>query len=148
SGAAAATEPDAGREAGPAAAGDAEARLTAGLEADGHAVLWDLDFRTGETALGPGPFGSLDALAAYLRARPEVRVVLVGHTDAEGALAANVDLSRRRARAARDRLVADHGIAPGRLSAEGVGYLAPIASNASPEGRERNRRVEVVKASP
>jgi OOP family OmpA-OmpF porin len=73
-------------------------------------------------------------------------VALVGHTDAEGGLAANIDLSRRRAAAVRDRLVAQHGIAAERLSAEGVGWLAPRATNATEAGREANRRVEAVVA--
>jgi OOP family OmpA-OmpF porin len=46
----------------------------------------------------------------------------------------------------RDRLVAEHGIAPERLSAEGVGWLAPRATNATEAGREANRRVEAVVA--
>ena len=53
-------------------------------------------------------------------------------------------LSRQRAEAAERYLVQRHGIDPSRLSAEGAGYLAPVASNLTAEGREQNRRVEVV----
>lgn len=125
----------------------AEARppaLASVLDEEGHAVLWDLVFDTGAAALGPGPFASLGALAEWLRDHPGSRVALVGHTDTEGALPANIDLSRRRALAVRDRLIGAHGIAADRLLADGVGYLAPVASNATAAGRERNRRVEAV----
>jgi OOP family OmpA-OmpF porin len=116
------------------------------LAEEGRAVLWDVTFETGETALDAGGFASLDALALWLGDNPGARVALVGHTDAEGGLAANIDLSRRRAAAVRDRLVAQHGIAAERLSAEGVGWLAPRATNATEAGREANRRVEAVVA--
>jgi OOP family OmpA-OmpF porin len=131
-------------EAAPETAPEPAAELARRLEADGHAVLSDVAFGTGATDLGPGPLASLGALAAWLGRNPEARVALVGHTDTEGGLAANVELSRRRAAAVRQRLIAAHGIAPGRLTAEGVGYLAPRAPNATEAGREANRRVEVV----
>lgn len=114
------------------------------LERAGHAVLDDLAFESGAIALGPGPFASLAALAAYLRQNPDARVVLVGHTDAVGDLDANIGLSRRRAEAVRTRLVETYGVDPARLGAEGTGYLAPRASNLAAEGREANRRVEAV----
>lgn len=122
----------------------AASSLEAALERNGRAVLADLVFATGATDLGPDPFPSLAALAAFLEARADTTVVLVGHTDAEGALDGNIALSRQRAEAVAARLVSAHGIAAGRLRAEGVGYLAPIASNATEEGRRANRRVEVV----
>ncbi|EAR50636.1 OmpA domain protein [Oceanicola granulosus HTCC2516] len=121
--------------------------LGAELEARGHVVLGDLDFETGSARLGPGSFASLDALARYLAAAPARRVVLVGHTDSQGSLAGNISLSRRRADQVRTRLIAEHGTDPAQLTADGVGYLAPVASNLTPEGREANRRVEAVLVS-
>lgn len=118
--------------------------LASEIAATGHAVLDDLVFAPGSSELGPGPFASLDALAAWLADRPKITVVLVGHTDASGALEQNVALSRARARAVRDRLIAAHGIAAERLTAEGVGYLAPRAPNDTDAGRQLNRRVEVI----
>ncbi|WP_300059115.1 OmpA family protein [uncultured Roseobacter sp.] len=111
---------------------------------DGFVVLDDLDFDTGTTALGPGPFGSLTRLAELMTARPELRVALVGHTDTVGGLAPNITLSRERAQAVRARLVDQYQIDPDRLDAEGMGYLAPVATNLTPEGREKNRRVEAI----
>jgi OOP family OmpA-OmpF porin len=111
--------------------------LAATLAADWRAVLAGLAFAPGEVV-------ALAALAEAMRADTELRIVLVGHTDADGALAPNIALSRRRAEAVRDRLVERHGIAAERLRAEGVGYLAPLSANATAEGRQLNRRVEAV----
>ena len=118
--------------------------LATSLVEFGHVVLDDLDFGTGSAELGPGPFESLDALAAWLRGTPSARVLLVGHTDAVGSQEANVQLSERRAAAVAERLVAAHGTAPEQLQSIGAGYLAPVASNLTDQGRAANRRVEVV----
>ncbi|MGD9863804.1 MAG: OmpA family protein [Pseudodonghicola sp.] len=118
--------------------------LTDRLLAQGHVVLGDLDFGTGAGTLGAGPYGSLSMLAAFLAANPGYRLVVVGHTDSVGPLEGNLALSRQRAQAVRDRLIADYGADPARVTAEGVGYLAPVAPNLTPEGRDRNRRVEAV----
>lgn len=114
------------------------------LERSGRAPLDDLEFDTGSAALGARDFASLADLAEYLRLHPHDHVVLVGHTDAEGSLAANVALSRRRAEAVRARLISAHGAAAHQISAEGIGYLAPRAHNQSPDTRAQNRRVEAV----
>ena len=119
--------------------------LPEALKATGRAVLADLEFPTGSSKLAEdGPVQSLTELAAFLQMRPERSVVLVGHTDAEGALESNIDLSRQRADAVRQHLVQSLGIAPDRVQAEGVGYLAPLTTNDTPEGRSANRRVEVI----
>lgn len=117
------------------------------LDSTGRVVLSDLSFDTGSAQLAFGTYPSLDALAAYLRANPSRIVALVGHTDSSGSLDANIALSRRRAGSVLERLVTDFGIARRQLAAEGMGYLAPIATNLTPEGREANRRVEVIVTS-
>jgi len=114
------------------------------LRSNGYAVLANLDFATGSSDLGAGPFPSLNALADFLRADPAQRVALVGHTDTVGGLAPNIAISRARAQSVRQRLIADFGIAPGRLDAEGMGYLSPVTTNSDAVGRQENRRVEVV----
>jgi outer membrane protein OmpA-like peptidoglycan-associated protein len=131
----------------PAAAAVAASGIGGALETQGRAILADLAFQTGSAQLGDGPFPSLDALAAYLTANPTRRVALVGHTDAEGSLDANIALSRRRAGSVLERLVADYDIPRAQLAAEGMGYLSPVASNLTPAGREANRRVEVILTS-
>jgi outer membrane protein OmpA-like peptidoglycan-associated protein len=135
-------------EASPAAEAAEPSARTGGvwdrLEAVGHAALDDLSFGTGSSALADGSFPSLSALAAGLEARRTARVALVGHTDTSGPLDANIALSRRRAQSGRTELIDRYGTDPAQLVARGVGYLSPRGSNASPEGRTANRRVEVV----
>lgn len=114
------------------------------LVASGRVVLDDLDFGVGSAELGQGPFSSLDQLSTWLAANPTARVILVGHTDAVGSLEANTALSRRRAAAVSNRLATAFGTDRSQLQSGGAGYLAPAASNLSPEGRALNRRVEVV----
>jgi OOP family OmpA-OmpF porin len=129
----------------PVGAGAVESGdLSAALLGKGHSVLGDLDFETGSSSLGQGPFESLAALAAFLQNRPDLRVALVGHTDTVGGLDANITVSRARAGSVRQRLIDRHGVDAARMDAEGMGYLAPLASNLEDTGREQNRRVEVV----
>lgn len=118
--------------------------LSAHLTDHGSVVLGDLRFETGSAQLGSGPFASLEELASFLNARPEQSVTLVGHTDFKGALERNIALSKRRAQAVADRLIASHDVDASQLRAEGVGYLAPRSSNATEAGRALNRRVEAV----
>ncbi|MGR1581828.1 OmpA family protein [Thalassobius sp. S69A] len=118
--------------------------LSAQLSQFGHVVLSDLAFETGSSALSGGPFASLQALAAFLRADPSRRVALVGHTDTVGTLENNVALSKRRAAAVLERLATAHDVPRAQMEAQGMGYLSPVAPNQTDAGREANRRVEVV----
>lgn len=118
--------------------------LAEGLLDSGHAILSGLDFQSGTSDLGDGPFAALESLRDVLQAQPDIRVVLVGHTDNIGGLDGNVALSINRARAVRNRLIERYGIRANRLEAQGMGYLAPHTTNQTAEGREANRRVEVV----
>lgn len=125
-----------------------EASLTDTLSEGGTVALDDLRFATGSAELEDNAFPSLLELAVWLRDRPERAVILVGHSDDEGALDSNIALSRKRAQSVVERLETAHGIPSGQVTAEGVGFLSPRASNATPEGRAANRRVEVVPISP
>ena len=122
----------------------APGQLSRILETRGAAVLTGLTFKTGASELGEGPFETLETLAAWLRANPERVVVLVGHTDSEGDLERNITLSQARAEAVLAVLAERYGIDAAQLSARGVGFLSPRASNATEDGRKANRRVEVV----
>lgn len=128
-----------GQEPGPGTAATLIRRLTG----FGHVRLRGLDFEPGDAELTAGSAATLDLAATALAARPELAVLIVGHSDNRGSLEENVLLSRRRAEAVRDALVA-RGIGPARLEAHGAGFLSPIAANASEEGRALNRRVELV----
>ncbi|MBW4961478.1 OmpA family protein [Sulfitobacter sp. CW3] len=114
------------------------------LLSQGHTILDGLDFTSGTATLGGADAGTLERLAAFLKDQPTVRIALVGHTDSVGSLDPNIALSRSRAAAVRNRLIEQYGIPAAQIEAEGMGYLAPIASNLTPQGREANRRVEAI----
>lgn len=121
--------------------------LGATLDDVGAAVLDDLVFASGAATLADGDYPSLAAVAAWLEANPDGTIALVGHTDASGSLAANIALSERRAEAVAEVLVDTLGADPARVDAHGVGYLSPRATNQTEEGRQKNRRVEVIVTS-
>jgi OOP family OmpA-OmpF porin len=141
-------QPDLPQGATPSAPGAPDVTgIVAALDAEGSAVLEDLVFDSGSASLAAGDYASLAGVAAWLNANPDGTVALVGHTDASGSLAANIALSERRAEAVAEVLVTDFAVDPARLAAKGVGYLAPRATNQTDEGRQKNRRVEVVVTS-
>jgi outer membrane protein OmpA-like peptidoglycan-associated protein len=106
-------------------------------------TLGDVLFDTAAATLKPGATHSLDRLAKYLEGNPETRVIIEGHTDNRGSDAYNEDLSQRRAQAVADELVS-RGIASDRFEVMGRGESLPVADNGTPEGRQQNRRVEIV----
>lgn len=117
------------------------------LDTSGRVVLADLTFDSGAATLGAGDFASLQDIAAYLRAHPTRRIALVGHTDSIGGLDGNIALSRRRAQSVLSRLTGEYDVSASQLEAGGMGYLAPLTSNLTLQGREANRRVEAVLVS-
>ena len=115
------------------------------LAETGHFILSDLSFDAGSANLNNNTFPSLLALAQFLGQNLEQSVVLVGHTDSSGSPNKNIELSRQRAQAVMAMLLAQFpDIIPERVAYQGIGYLSPVASNATADGREMNRRVEVV----
>ena len=110
----------------------------------GHETLEDLSFETGSANLSTQEYQSLLDLAEFMLENPAAVIALVGHTDATGDLDINIRVSKQRAEAVRTRLIDEFGVPEERLQAEGMGYLAPRATNLTAEGRERNRRVEAV----
>ncbi len=111
---------------------------------EGSVILDGIVFETGSTALGAAANGQMAKLAELLRARPGLRIALVGHTDSTGSLESNIRVSRQRARVVKDRLIDAYGIEEDRVEVGGMGYLAPRASNLTASGRQANRRVEVI----
>jgi outer membrane protein OmpA-like peptidoglycan-associated protein len=120
------------------------AALATGLQADGKIALYGIYLDTGKAELKPESKAQLDEMAKLLQANAALRVYIVGHTDNQGALDANLALSRGRAQAVIDALVRNYKIDAKRLAAAGVASYAPVASNANEAGRARNRRVELV----
>ena len=114
------------------------------ITATGHVALYGIYFDTGKAIVKPESKTSLDEIAKLMGAQPPLRLHVVGHTDNVGSIASNMTLSKQRADAVVSALVNDYRIAPARLVGNGVGPLAPVASNLSEEGRAKNRRVELV----
>jgi outer membrane protein OmpA-like peptidoglycan-associated protein len=87
---------------------------------------------------------ALRAISDYLKKNPQQSFYVVGHSDTAGSYEHNVDLSRRRAQAVVAALTGKYAVAKPRLTAVGVGPVAPSGTNANDAGRARNRRVELV----
>ena len=122
---------------------DAKAMQT-GLQADGKIALYGIYFDTGKAELKPESKPQLEQMAKLLQAQSALKVYIVGHTDNQGVLDANLTLSQQRAQAVAAALAGSYRIDPKRLVAKGVANLAPVASNTADDGRARNRRVELV----
>jgi outer membrane protein OmpA-like peptidoglycan-associated protein len=103
----------------------------------------DVLFDSGKATLQPGGRSKLRELANILDRYPRTIVTITGNTDSRGSDALNDRLSKERAQAVADELVAD-GVNPARISTSGVGASNPVATNATPEGRQQNRRVDIV----
>jgi outer membrane protein OmpA-like peptidoglycan-associated protein len=106
-------------------------------------TLGDVLFDTGQATLKPGANLALNRLAIFLSANPQTKIIVEGHTDSRGSDEYNEVLSERRARAVATELMS-RGISTDQLQTLGRGKGYPVASNDTPEGRQQNRRVEIV----
>ncbi|MEM6638710.1 MAG: OmpA family protein [Pseudomonadota bacterium] len=122
---------------------DAEA-MGSDIDEYGRVVLDGIVFDFDKATLKTASKAALDAIATYLDAHPGKAFYVVGHTDAKGTFAYNQKLSADRAQAVADALRQDYGVATERLEPHGVGPLVPVFSNSDENGREKNRRVELV----
>ena len=109
-----------------------------------------IQFELGKATLLPISFSLLDEIVAMLQDNPQIEVIQIeGHTDSTGGAKRNRELSQERAESVL-AYIADKGVEKKRMRAKGFGPDKPIADNATPEGREANRRVEfnIVKQGP
>jgi len=111
---------------------------------DGKIVSNGIRFETGKAVLLPQSMGVLNKICDMLKAHPDVKFSIEGHTDNVGDADFNQKLSEERAAAVKTQLV-KMGIDAGRLQTKGWGETKPVDSNDTPEGRANNRRVEFVK---
>jgi OOP family OmpA-OmpF porin len=118
--------------------------LQQGLAATGHIAVYDILFDTGKSDIKPESEATLKEIAKLMSQNPSLKLHVVGHTDNVGNLAANMKLSQARATAVVAALTGVHGVAANRLDAFGAGPYAPVTSNATDEGKAKNRRVELV----
>jgi len=115
------------------------------LASAGHVAIYGITFDTDKAVIKPESAPVLAEMAKLLSGNPALNVFIVGHTDNTGTYEHNMQLSQERAKAVVSTLVTQHGIVAARLTAVGVGPVAPVASNDTEEGRAKNRRVELVK---
>jgi len=103
----------------------------------------EVNFASGSASLSAPDKAKLDQFAGLITSKfGGYKFEVQGHTDDDGAPQANKALSEKRAQAVKQYLVASHGIDPGRLVVVGYGESRPVASNATTDGKARNRRVQ------
>jgi OOP family OmpA-OmpF porin len=115
------------------------------LALKGRVATQGILFDSGSDRIKPESAPTLKEIAAMLTGHPELKLSVEGHTDNVGIAAANLTLSEARAAAVMGALVKDYGIEGARLTAKGLGSSKPASPNSTAEGRQNNRRVELVK---
>jgi OmpA-OmpF porin, OOP family len=119
--------------------------LRSKLLTEGKLVSYGIYFDVNKDVVKPESYGTLKGIADVLKENPDVRVKIVGHTDADGADAANLDLSKRRGASVKAELVKNFGIDASRLESDGMGETKPVSPNDTPANKAMNRRVEFIK---
>jgi len=115
------------------------------LMTDGKLVTYGIYFDVNKDVVKPESYGTLKEIAKILNEVPDVKVKIVGHTDSDGADAANLDLSKRRAASVKAELAKTFGVNGDRLDTDGMGESQPVAPNDNPVNKALNRRVEFIK---
>jgi OOP family OmpA-OmpF porin len=107
-------------------------------------ISLSIEFDSGKATIKPQYDEEIKKVADFMTTYPETTAVIEGHTDNVGKEASNVRLSTRRAESVKAYLVEKFGIASARLTAKGFGSSQPVADNATPAGRQKNRRINAV----
>jgi OmpA-OmpF porin, OOP family len=116
------------------------------LAEKGRVSTQGIYFDTGSDRIKPESSGTLKEIGTMLKEHPELKLTIEGHTDNVGSAPANQTLSEKRAAAVRQALIDAYQVDAARLQAKGLGQTKPAGSNDTPEGRQQNRRVELVKS--
>ncbi|MEJ2238348.1 MAG: OmpA family protein [Gemmatimonadales bacterium] len=111
---------------------------------DGRVATQGILFGSGSDRIRPESTPTLKEIGTMLEEHPELRLSIEGHTDSDGDDAFNQDLSERRAAAVKAYLVEQFAIDDARLETAGFGESNPVAGNDTAEGKQQNRRVELV----
>jgi len=115
------------------------------LLTEGKLVTYGIYFDVNKDIVKPESYGTLNDIAKILNEVPDVKVKIVGHTDADGQDAANLDLSKRRAASVKNELAKTFNVNADRLVTDGMGESKPVAPNDTPSNKALNRRVEFIK---
>jgi OOP family OmpA-OmpF porin len=122
----------------------AASEMETAITTAGRVALYGIYFEFNKADVKPESDPTLEQMAKLLKTTPALKLLVVGHTDDVGSFTSNMDLSQRRATAVVQALVSRFGIAQSRVTAVGISYASPVASNKTEEGRAKNRRVELV----
>jgi OmpA-OmpF porin, OOP family len=106
-----------------------------------HGILFDVNSAT----IKPESYGTLKEMANVLKEYPDLKVRIIGHTDADGSDATNLELSKKRAASVKESLAKEFGIDEARMETDGKGESEPIDKNDTSAGKANNRRVEFIK---
>lgn len=106
-----------------------------------HGILFDVN----SDKIKPESYGTLKEMASVLKEYPDLKINIIGHTDADGNDESNLDLSKRRAASVKSALAKEFGIDESRMETDGKGESEPIDKNDTPAGKANNRRVEFIK---
>jgi OOP family OmpA-OmpF porin len=110
----------------------------------GKIALYGIYFDVDKATLKPESDSTLEQIGKLMKEKPQLKLLVVGHTDNAGSFASNMDLSQRRAAAVVGALTSRYAVKKDRLTPVGVSSAAPVSSNKSDDGRAKNRRVELV----
>jgi OmpA-OmpF porin, OOP family len=124
---------------------DASPDMRNKLMTEGKLVTYGIYFDVNKDEIKPESYGTLKGIADILNEVPDVKVKILGFTDSDGADAANLDLSKRRAAAVKNELVKSFNVKGDRLVTDGLGEGQPVAPNDTPANKALNRRVEFIK---
>lgn len=102
-------------------------------------------FDSGSDKIKPESYGTLKMIADALNQEASMKILIVGHTDADGSDTANLELSKKRAASVKEALTNDFGVSDANLDTDGKGENEPVDDNATTEGKAKNRRVEFIK---
>ncbi len=124
---------------------DASPDMRNKLMTEGKLVSYGIYFDVNKDIVKPESYGTLKEIASVLNEVPDVKVKIVGHTDADGDDTKNMDLSKRRSASVKAELGRSFGVNGDRLITDGMGESQPVAPNDSPVNKALNRRVEFIK---
>ncbi|MBS1497469.1 MAG: OmpA family protein [Bacteroidetes bacterium] len=124
---------------------DARSLLIKQLMNEGKAVTSDILFDVNSDVIKSESYPVVNQFGDALKANPDLKIKINGHTDSDGNAGKNITLSKKRADAVKKYLVANYGIASVRIQTDGKGATQPVADNSTAEGKAKNRRVEFIK---
>lgn len=115
------------------------------LLTEGKLSTTAIQFESGSDALKSESYTVIGEIATVLKDNPEVKIKIIGHTDADGSTTSNLELSKKRAAAVKNAMIYKYEISGNRIATDGKGESNPVANNDSSEGKAQNRRVEFIK---